>query len=225
MPALKHGILLFSAVAAGVAVVAACGVQSGESKAVYAATSGVVRIHHMGGDIDVPDAPDGADVSTMGGAIHVGKASFVNAKTMGGDIVIDSATGPVDASTMGGKVTVRQATGSVHAGTMGGDVRANLIGSSNLPRDVKLTSMGGSIRLTVPKDFGMEVHIKLTYTKNSPQNYRIIQHLGLSESESPDWDQRSGTPQKYIVATGRVGDGRNKVTIETVNGDVVLEQE
>jgi hypothetical protein len=34
-----------------------------------------------------------------------------------------------------------------------------------------------------------------------------------------------GSPRKYIRATGRVGNGQNRVTIDTVNGDVVLRQE
>jgi len=155
----------------------------------------------------------------------VGSASFVHAKTMGGDISIDHASGAVDASTMGGKVTIRQVAGSVHASTMAGDVTAHLTGDSASERDVKLSSMSGTITLTVPKNYGMDVRIKLTYTKNSPQNFRIIQHLGLAERESPDWDTHFGSPRKYVLAEGRVGDGKNHVTIDTINGDVVLKQE
>lgn len=219
-------LMLYSVISTGIAFLATVSIHPhGVFAAGYAGTSGVVNIHQMGGNIDVPDAPQGADLSTMGGAIHVRNASFVTAKTMGGDIAIDRASGAVDASTMGGKVTIRQAAGPIHASTMAGDVTAHLIGASTTRREVKLSSMAGTIVLTVPRDFGMDVSIKLAYTKNSAKNFRIIQHLGLTERESTDWDTSGGIPRKYILARGRVGDGLNPVTIDTINGDVVLRQD
>jgi DUF4097 and DUF4098 domain-containing protein YvlB len=187
----------------------------------------VVSIHKMGGGIDVATAPDGADLSTMGGDIHVGNAgAFAKVKTMGGDITIEHAAGAVDASTMGGKVTIGQAGGAIKASTMAGDVTAHLSGASTARRDVSLSSMAGAILLTVPKDYGMDVQIKLAYTRNSEGKYRVIQHLGLSERQTTEWDtQGGGTPRKYIYVTGKVGNGQNTVKIETINGDIVLKQE
>lgn len=187
----------------------------------------VVSIHKMGGGIDVASAPDGADLATMGGDIHVGSAgAYLKAHTMGGDITIDHAGNAVDASTMGGKITVGQAGGPIKASTMAGDVTAHLTGSAKAERDVSLSSMAGAILLTVPKDYGMDVEIKLAYTENSEGKYRVIQHLGLSERQSTEWDtSHGGTPRKYIYVTGRVGNGQNRVKIETINGDIVLKQE
>lgn len=185
-----------------------------------------VSIHKMGGDIDVPDAPNGADLATMGGNIHVGKVGgSVSAKTMGGDIVIERAGGSVDVSTMGGKITLRQVSGAVHASTMSGDVTVHFTGASGEHREIHLSSLAGAILLTVPKDFGMDVRIKLEYTRNSSQDYRVDQHLGLTERQSTEWDTSRGTPRKYIYVSGRVGDGQNRVTIDTINGDVFLKQE
>lgn len=215
LSALAIGSLVLSSAGLPARVLAAPGPQAG-----------TVSIHKMGGDIEVPDAPNGADVATMGGNIHIGNvAHSASAKTMGGEIVIDHAACPVNAATMAGNVEIRQAAGSIHASTMAGEVRAHLTGTSEIPREVKLSSMAGSILLTVPKQFGMDVHIKLTYTKNSPQNFRVIQHLGLTEREATEWDASSGTPRKYIYVSGRVGNGANQVTIDTINGDVVLKQE
>jgi len=180
----------------------------------------------MGGDIDVPDAPDGADLSTMGGNIRIGTVgNGASAKTMGGDIVIEHADGSADVSTMGGKITLQQVSGPVHAGTMAGDVTVHLAGPSSGRRDVHLSSMAGAILLTVPKDFGMDVRIKLAYTKNSSQDFRVDQHLGLAERQTTEWETSRGTPRKYIYVSGRVGNGQSQVTIETVNGDVILKQE
>ncbi|HUY93680.1 MAG TPA: hypothetical protein VMU71_00225 [Terracidiphilus sp.] len=185
-----------------------------------------VSIHRMGGDIDVPNAPDGADVGTMGGNIHIGSAGgAISAKTMGGNIVVDHADGSVDVSTMGGTITVRQVSGQIHASTMSGDVTVHLTGASGDRRDIRLSSLSGAILLTVPKDYGMDVRIKLEYTRNSRQDFRVDQHLGLTERQTTDWDTSRGTPRKSIYVTGRVGDGQNRVTIETINGDVILKQE
>lgn len=188
--------------------------------------TGPVRIARMGGEIDVKDAPDGADLSTMGGDIHLGDvASFAKVKTMGGVITIDHAKCPVDATTMGGGVSIGHAEGPIKASTMGGDIAARMVTTSAERRDVELTSFGGAITLTVPKDFPMDVRITLAYTKNAPRAYEIIDHIGLEQRETPDWDRLNGTPRKYIRAQGRVGNGMNHVTIKTTNGDVILKQE
>ena len=188
--------------------------------------SGAVSISKMGGNIDVDNAPHGASLSTMGGNIHVGDvASFTKAKTMGGEITIDRATGSVDASSMGGGIILGQVDGAIKATTMGGDISARMVARSTTERDVELTSHGGTITLTVPKDFPMDVRITLAYTKNAPRSYEIIDHVGLEQQETAEWDHSMGSPRKYIRAKGRVGSGLNHVVINTVNGDVILKQE
>jgi len=188
--------------------------------------SGEVKIAKMGGEIDVAEAPNGANLSTMGGDIHLGNvASSAKVKTMGGNIHIDHATGPVDASTMGGNITLSQVDGAIKASTMGGDITARVVGTSSTERDVEFTSHGGTMTLTVPKDFPMDVRITLAYTRNAPRTYEIINHVGLEQRETSDWDTSDGSPRKYIRAQGRVGNGLNHVTIKTVNGDVILKQE
>jgi hypothetical protein len=131
----------------------------------------------------------------------------------------------VDASTMGGNITLSQVDGAIKATTMGGDITARMVGSSATERDVEFTSHGGTMTLTVPKDFPMDVRITLAYTRNAPRSYEIIDHIGLQQRESSDWDTSEGSPRKYIRAQGRVGNGLNHVTIKTINGDVILKQE
>ncbi len=187
--------------------------------------SGEIVISKMGGGIDVANAPHGATLSTMGGGIHVGNvASFARIKTMGGGIDIDHATGSVDATTMGGGITINTAEGPVKATSMGGSITVREAGNSSQQRDIRLDSKGGTVELTVPKDFPMDVNITLTYTRTDRQ-YHIVQHAGLDVHESGEWDKSFGTPRRYIRASGIVGSGRNRVTIETINGDVILNQE
>jgi DUF4097 and DUF4098 domain-containing protein YvlB len=188
--------------------------------------SGPLSIQKMGGGIDVKDAPHGATLNTMGGDIHIGNVdAFAKVNTMGGNVTIDHANGLIDAATMGGSITVKGATGAVQATTMAGDITARLIGSSSDRRDVHLSSKSGAIMLIVPKDFPMDVRIKLAYAKSTDKTFDIIDHIGLTRRESADWDTSEGTPRKYIYAQGRVGSGQNHVEIDTINGDVIFKQE
>ncbi len=170
--------------------------------------TGEVQISSMGGDITVEEAPAGADVHTMGGDVHVRSATdHVKAKTMGGDIVIDAVDGRVTATTMGGDVEV----------TMVGD-------ASRGDRDVSLQSMGGDITLTVPPALSMDVVITLAYTRDSNRHYKITSDFDLKREESKEWDDSNGSPRKYIYGTGSINSGKNKVKIQTVNGDVRLKK-
>jgi DUF4097 and DUF4098 domain-containing protein YvlB len=221
-------ILMAAAISAGLSSCKYSGGAPGDTSSVSdgGSDSGAISISKMGGGIDVQSAPHGANLKTMGGDIHLSDvASFAKVKTMGGAITIDRATGSVDASTMGGSIGIGHANGAIKASTMGGDITARMVGDSSDQRDVELTSHGGTITLTLPKDFPMDVQITLAYTKNAPRTYEIIDHIGLQQQETPDWDDSNGTPRKYIRAAGRVGSGQNHVVIKTINGDVILKQE
>ncbi|MCP5049299.1 MAG: DUF4097 domain-containing protein, partial [bacterium] len=172
-------------------------------------TGDVLLISTMGGDINVSEAKHGTKVSTMGGDIRIKSAKeFIKAKTMGGRINVDSIDGWIDAITMGGNVSV----------TMTGDPQKG-------KRDVKLTSMGGDISLSVPGGLSMDVDIKLAYTKSSKQNYKIISDFDLKRERSKEWDKKEGgSPKKSIYGKGQINGGKHKITIKTVNGNVYLKK-
>jgi DUF4097 and DUF4098 domain-containing protein YvlB len=180
---------------------------------VFATTAGArsdrVNISRMGGDIDLAEVPDGGTLKTMGGNIHVGKVH--------NDISI---------TTMGGNITIDSADASLEATTMGGNIEATIVkNQSPGGHDITLKSMGGQIVLTIPKNFPMTVEVTLAYTKNNDKAYKITENLGLEESASTDWDNGHGSPRKYLYAKGRIGNGENRVTINTVNGDVIIRGE
>jgi len=167
-----------------------------------------VTISTMGGEIQVDDAPGGANVSTMGGEIKIRRArKFVKAKTMGGEIDIEERDGGVKATTMGGDITV------------------NMVGDPNkYDRDVVLSSMGGDIILTVPKELSMDFDIKLTITRRSSDKYRIISDFPINIEKSDDWDRSEGSDRRYIYGTGKVKDGKNRIRIDTTNGDIIIKK-
>ena len=168
--------------------------------------SDLVYIRNAGGELDVDDAPAGADISTGGGNIYVKSAKkFVKARTGGGDIYIKAVDGWIKASTGAGDIEA----------TMVGDPRAG-------KRDVTFITGSGDIRLTVPKDLSMTVDIELAYTKNSSENYKIISDFDLSERCSKRWNYDHGTPRKFIYGSAEFNGGKNLIKINSVNGNVYL---
>jgi hypothetical protein len=164
-----------------------------------------VKIKSMGGAINVDEAMTGANVKTMGGSINVNKAAeYVKAETMGGDIVIKEFAGWVEAKTMGGDVEVEV------KGTEGS-------------RDVKLTSMGGDIKLFVPADLAMDIEIEIVYDEDDADKVDVISDFDLSEKvvdAERDWDNDT----KKLIATGVRGNGSNRIRIETISGKVYLQK-
>lgn len=160
-----------------------------------------VNVDTMGGDIDVQDAPLGADVHTMGG-----------------DITIDSAREFVKAKTMGGDIRIGEVDGWVKATTMAGDIRVLVIGN----HDVELTSMHGEITLAMPDGSDLDIEIELDYTKNSSRNYKIVSDFPIEQHESADWDYSKGTPRKTIKGIGT--GGGNHIVIRAINGNVYLKR-
>ncbi|HEX9916285.1 MAG TPA: hypothetical protein VGB16_00990 [candidate division Zixibacteria bacterium] len=167
-----------------------------------------VYIRNAGGDLNVDDAPNGADISTGGGNIHIRSAkAFVRANTGGGNISIDSVDGSAEASTGAGEIEVT--------------VISN---SQNGKGDITLTSGTGNITLTLPRYLSMDVDVELAYTKEHENRYRIISDFNLQQETTNDWDTSHGTPRKYIRGKTVLKDGQNKIVIRTVNGNVTLRQ-
>lgn len=172
------------------------------------------------------------NISTMGGRIDVDEApNGVKVKTMGGDITVNSATKFVDAVTYGGDIEIKEVDGKVEAKTFGGDIEVKMIGVGNDDgKDVELTSLGGDITLTVPKDFSMDVYIEIAYTKGGKKNYRKFEDVKvegdfkLTEKRDDEWDYSNGSPRKYYYGKGIFNGGKNKVVLKTINGIVTLKK-
>jgi hypothetical protein len=63
----------------------------------------------------------------------------------------------------------------------------------------------------------------LIYTDNQPQPFKIQESLGLKHEPVPaQWDDSHGTPRKTLRAHGTIGDGKNKIVISTINGDITI---
>jgi DUF4097 and DUF4098 domain-containing protein YvlB len=168
--------------------------------------SGEIEMSSMGGELNVDDAPAGAQLNTMGGDIHVRSAKdHVKAKTMGGNIRIDAIDG------------------WVHAETMGGDVQVVMTGNAaSGKRDVELVSYSGDIELTVPSGLAMTLDLELAYTKGKSGKYAIKSDFPVSMEETDEWDKSDGSPRKYINGSGTIGAGTHRVRVRTINGNIIL---
>ncbi|MFC1849399.1 hypothetical protein ACFL27_04235 [candidate division CSSED10-310 bacterium] len=192
--------------------------------------SGIVEISSIlgnkTGDIDIYEAPDGADLQTMGGDIKVHKASkYIKAHTMGGQIEIDHLEGKASVSTMGGNILIRAVDGPVKAKTMAGNIQVVMIGQADQgERAVSLTSLYGNIEITLPQNFSGDFDVELAYTKNSSQKFKIQSDFKLKIEETKEWQHTSGTPRKSIIGKGKIRGGKNKVRIRTINGDITIRE-
>lgn len=166
-----------------------------------------VNISTMGGDIQVDDAPNGASV-----------------KTMGGDIEINSVKKYLSAETMGGEIHVKSADAKIKCKTMGGDIYIKFDGDGNAEdRDMKLTSMSGDVELIIPADFSMDIEVKIKVDSDDVNDFDIINDFGLQREikDGEGWFDGDG---KVIYASKTVNGGKNKVRINTVNGNVRIKK-
>ena len=167
-----------------------------------------IRLTTMGGSIDVDYAPHGASVETNGGSIEINRAA-----------------GYVKAGTLGGNIYINEIDGWVKASTNGGDIEVTVTGApDDGEHNVDISSLGGDIELTVPKNFSMDVDIALAYTRNSHGGYKIYSDFEITQDESSRWDRSEGTPRKYIYGEGKINGGKNRVRIATINGDIYIKE-
>jgi hypothetical protein len=189
-----------------------------------------VSVFRTGGNVDLGDAPDGASVTTMGGHIRLNHVDrFARLTTFGGNIEIGSATGSTRLTTYGGNIDVGSAAGSVIATTMAGNINVHVLRDRRAGEQrntITLTSNSGAVSLFLPQGFGATIDIELAHTLNRPQDFRIVDNLGLKQtprSRSP-WDFWHGTPRSYMIASGVIGDGATHIVIHTVNGNVTVQR-
>ena len=199
--------------------------------------AGDVDASSMGGDMiyknvtrkDGSSTGDAAVIETMGGDIRLNEA-FSGAKlnTMGGDITVGAAAEFVEAETMGGDIEIGEIDGWVKAETMGGDVEVTVIGDPQATdRDIELTSMGGDIVLTVPRNFSMSVEIEIALGdgpwRKHRKDYQIQSDFPLQTEEVVGDRGRHGESAS-LVGRGTFAGGKNQVKIYTAGGNVYLKQ-
>ena len=162
-------------------------------------------ISKAGGEIVIGDLPDG-------GTLHTG----------GGQIIVRSSNGSVVASTGGGDIELERVAGDVRASTGAGDVQVTILDANGREHTVEVYSGKGRVILYLPANIDARFELETAYTENFDRRTSIESDFALDRSETAEWDDRFGTPRKYVRAQGVFGTGAGLVRVRTVNGDVII---
>jgi hypothetical protein len=139
-----------------------------------------------------------------------------NLSTPDGDIWIGRATGRVSATTARGDVQIQSLEGSARVSTASGDVVVHVAGEGG---DLVVNAADGGVTVYLPAGFDGELELEAAYVQGHTAP-RILSDFSLPVTESPEWDTSRGAPTRYVRTRGRLGDGRHKVRISTVHGDI-----
>jgi hypothetical protein len=162
-------------------------------------------ISKAGGQIVIDDLPDG-------GVLNTG----------GGQIVVRSSGGAVSASTGGGDVELDRVAGDAHVSTGAGNVQITILNSNGTEHSVDVFSGKGRVVLYLPANIDARFELESAYTENFDRRTTIESDFALDRSETGEWDDRFGTPRKYVRAQGVFGSGAGLIRVRTVNGDVIV---
>jgi beta-lactamase regulating signal transducer with metallopeptidase domain len=164
--------------------------------------AGMLHVEKAGGEIRMEEAPNGVSASTGGGAITIGRAGEM-----------------VDASTGGGDIEIGPASGSVRAGTGAGDVHV-ILAKGHPRRTVDVTSGHGGVVIELPRGLEVDLDLETAYTRSSHPT-SIRSDVPVRIEPATDWDNREGTPRRYVRARSARG-GAALVRIKTVNGNIEI---
>jgi beta-lactamase regulating signal transducer with metallopeptidase domain len=175
-------------------------------RALVSQGSGSFSLAKAGGDIVLDEAPYGAVVSTGGGRVFIGEANkLIRATTGGGDIELPRLSG----------------NAIVHTGS--GDVTIGVVNVEGREHSIDVYSGNGRVVLELPADLDATIELETAYTDNNRRGATFIEtDFPLERSETSVWDDRFGTPRKFVRARGTVGTGRGLIKVRTVNGDIVI---
>ncbi len=203
------------------------GVGKGVKGAVVGGVSGTVR-----GDVTVNAYPSSDDnltrakdgkyyISKSGGSVNVDAAPHgASIRTGGGEISIGKTNGDLYASTGGGDINVGAADGAVEVVTGAGDIEINVTSTGH---PIKINSGNGKVTLYLPRGTGANLDLETAYTRSNRRT-TIRSDWDITSTETEDWDNRAGTPRRYVRTQQAIGGGGPRIRVQTVNGDIVIKR-
>jgi DUF4097 and DUF4098 domain-containing protein YvlB len=185
----------------------------------------------VGGEVLVREVLGPIHVSTGAGNIKIGRSTIVFARTAGGVIEVDQATGKVSAQNSGGAIQVNAASGvhcesnsgairlrnvdgALNAATAAGNIVAELVSGRPI-QDSFLSTNSGDITVYIPSNLAMTV-----VARNESAG------LGRIVSDFPQIQSRQGhgliTP---LVAEGTINGGGPVLRLVARDGSIYLRHE
>lgn len=154
-------------------------------------------------NIKVPRNVTVTSVTTSNGAIQIsGTKGNITAHSSNGDIIIEDVDGYVKAITSNGRIEIQDTTGIDDLETSNGRINAEIF---DFKDDVDITSSNGKISVYINPSLNVDIEMK---TSNGQISVSGIS-LNLTRSE-----------EKHME--GKLGEGGNKIFIQTSNGDIAL---
>jgi DUF4097 and DUF4098 domain-containing protein YvlB len=167
--------------------------------------TGPLTLVKPGGSIDIASAPSGATLSTGGG-----------------HIVVEQSNKTVVASTGGGDIQLLRASGDATASTGAGDVTISVVNTDGAMHDINVCDGHGRVILELPAELDATLELETAYTDQFGRRTNIESDVPVERSETTEWDDRYGTPRKFVRAVGKSGSGAGMIRVHTVNGDIVV---
>jgi Putative adhesin len=156
--------------------------------------------------------------------LAAGLADELSVKTVSGEITLESVQGPVRIETVSGNIAARGVSGELRGQTVSGELTLETFSGSN----VRLDSVSGEVTADI-KEAGAassaEVNtasgsVFLRLADSPSQRVRVESVSGRLTSSFPELVVRSGPGSRSI--NGALGDGRGRVEVHTVSGEVAL---
>ncbi|MDI6740707.1 MAG: DUF4097 family beta strand repeat-containing protein [Candidatus Edwardsbacteria bacterium] len=180
-------------------------VQSASGEISLARCGGAIELSTASGDVDLKDlsATAAVRVQTVSGDIEINSAGQFAIRSVSGDISADLPMGKIDLNTVSGDIELDALSfEEIIANTTSGDARIEI--KATPEATIQLQSISGDIEVELP---------------DNP----LITIEALTTSGDIDCDlelaERNQTSRKL---TGRMGNGRTRLTARTTSGDISL---
>jgi hypothetical protein len=192
---------------------------SGDKSLIKLSRVGAVEVKTSSGNVEIEDAAGLVDVITASGAIKVHNAGGdVRALSIGGAVDIQCARGRVDVSTTDGAIKLVGTSGDVDATTTNSEVR--FTGAIREDGRYHLKSMSGYVEMTIQANPPGFTAALSSYKGMVSTGFFFS--LKLKEPSQPDQSDASVPPPFSRRLTGRYGDGRAQLTLDSFDGVVLL---
>jgi hypothetical protein len=192
---------------------------SGDRSLIKLSKVGAVEVKTSSGDVEIEDAGGLVDVVTASGAITVLNAGGdVRALSISGDVDIECARGRVDVSTTDGPIQLSGVGGDVDATTTNSQVR--FTGAIREDGRYHLKSMSGYVQMTIQANPPGFTATLSSYKGMVSTGFSFL--LKLKQPSSPDATDASVPPPFSRRLTGRYGNGRAQLTLDSFDGVVLL---
>jgi DUF4097 and DUF4098 domain-containing protein YvlB len=118
-------------------------------------------IKSVDGNLEVDGYEGELDLETVDGDLHVAACSGrIQARSVDGDAELRDVVGSVDAGTVDGELQIDGNLKSLQAKSTDGDITVRVDPESVMEEDWSLRTSDGSIRVTLPEGFGVDLDIE-----------------------------------------------------------------